>query len=135
VLAVPEPQTIGNPSGMSRTEIIRWWEQRRVRYNLIVGCTGMISVFLVTIIGAVVVKPGEDFVEPTALFFGPVVYAIAANVCYTAGWLFDITFYDSSARQRLFKTGLIFSVVLTSIPGIWSVIALLITVYRGHELD
>src|SRR5215469_4123131 len=120
----------------SRTDIVRWWEARRLHFNVYVGVVGIITWFLVMIAGSAAVKPGEDFEEPLAMIFGPIVYAILANACYTLGWCADIIFRLRVVREsRLFKAGVVFSVVLTALPGVWAVVAWLMTVITGHKLD
>src|SRR6185503_20909678 len=71
----------------SATDIILWWELRRIPYNLIVGPTGLISLllFYFFISRTNALKPGEDAVEPIALLAAPVVM----NICYTAGWVVE----------------------------------------------
>lgn len=122
-------------SAVLRKDIIHWWEERRIRYNLMVGLVGFVTWWLVLIAGSAAVKPGEDFEEPLMMIIGPVFYCIMANLCYTFGWIFDTVFYRGSPRKALFKAGLIFSLVLTSLPGIWAVAAWLVTVFTGKKLD
>jgi hypothetical protein len=100
-----------------------------------VGFTGISSIVLVLIAGSAAVKPGVDFEEPIGLIFGPIVFGITANVCYTAGWIVDISLYRAAPRYKLFQFGLIFSIVLAGLPGLWAVIAWLITLYTGHKFD
>ena len=119
----------------TRKEIIHWWEAKRFRFNVVVGAVGIVSWILVLIAGSAAVKPGEDFEEPIAMIFGPFVYAFFANLCYTLGWIVDTIFYRGSPRIRLYKSGLIFSAALTALPGVWAVVAWLITVYTGKKLD
>ena len=69
------------------------------------------------------------------MIFGPVLYGIMANICYTFGWILDISAFHGSPRKGLFRAGFIFSLVLTALPGIWAVIAYLITVCTGQKLD
>ena len=95
----------------------------------------MVSWLLVLIAGAAAVKPGEDFEEPVVMFFGPFLYGFFANVCSTLGWLVDMIFYCGAPRSRLHRAGLIFSMLLTALPGLWAVLAWLITVYTGHKLE
>jgi hypothetical protein len=121
-------------SGTTRKEIIRWWEARRFRFNLLVGLVGAVTWILVLTAGSAAVKPGEDFEEPIMMIFGPLIYGVFANVCYTLGWIADTIFYRGTPRTRLFKAGLIFSVVLTALPGLWAVAAWLITIYTGRKL-
>jgi len=122
-------------SGSSRGDIIRWWEQRRFGFNFWVGLVGVVTWFSVLTAGGAAVKPGEDFEEPLAMIFGPLLYAIMANLCFTMGWITDIVAYRGCPRKGLFKAGLIFSIVLTALPGIWTVTALVITIYTGRKLD
>ena len=95
----------------------------------------LISIVLVLVAGSAAVKPGTDFVEPLGLILFPVVFGIASNLCYTAGWIIDIVLFCSAPRLRLFRTGLIASTALASQPGLWAVIAWMITIYTGHKLE
>jgi hypothetical protein len=119
----------------TRGDIIRWWEARRYHFNAYLLGVGVASWLLVLIAGSAAVKPGEDFEEPLMMLFGPGIYVAMANVCYTLGWVVDTIFYDGHPRMRLYKSGLIFAVVLTALPGVWAVVAWLITVYTGRKLD
>jgi len=118
-----------------RTDIVRWWEARRLHFNVYVGVVGVITWFLVMIAGSAAVKPGEDFEEPLAMIFGPVIYAFIANACYTLGWIADTLSSQGRPRVGLYKTGVVFSVVLTALPGAWAVVAWLMTLITGHKLD
>jgi hypothetical protein len=122
-------------SSLSRTEIVAWWEDRRLRYNAYVLLVGVASWLLVLVAGDAAVKPGVDFEEPLAMIIGPGVYLAAANFCYTLGWVFDAIFYRGSPREKLFRAGLVFSIVLTALPGVWAVFAWLITLRTGQKLD
>jgi hypothetical protein len=119
----------------TRGDIIRWWEARRYDFNGFLLAVGFASWLLVMIAGSAAVKPGEDFEEPLGMFFGPVVYLAVANVGYALGWVVDTVFYKGQPRVRLYKSGLIFAVVLTGLPGVWAVVAWLITVHTGRKLD
>lgn len=121
-------------SATTRKGIVRWWEGRRLHFNIIVGVVGVATLFLVAVAGSAAVKPGEDFEEPLAMIFGPFLYVILANVCYTLGWIVDTIFYRGSPRVLLFKAGLVLSVALTALPGLWAVLAWLITLYTGQKL-
>ncbi len=122
-------------SARSRLEIIQWWEARRLRYNVCVGLIGLATWWLVLIAGDAAVRPGVDFEEPIGMLIGPAIYGIMANVCYTFGWITDLVAYRGSARKGLFRAGFIFSLVLTALPGLWAVLAWLITLYTGRKLD
>jgi hypothetical protein len=102
---------------------------------LYVGAVGLVTWFLVWIAGSAAVKPGVDFEEPIAMIFGPFVYAFMANLCYTLGWVVDIFEFRGAARRAtLYKRGVVFSVVLTALPGVWAVAAWLMTLITGHKL-
>jgi len=118
----------------TRTEIIRWWEARRLRFNLYVAVIGVATWLLVLIAGSAAVKPGVDFEEPIVMIIGPLVYAFLANLCYTLGWLVDTIAFRGTPRTQLYKTGVLFSVALTALPGVWAVVAWLITAITGHKL-
>jgi hypothetical protein len=118
-----------------RTDIVRWWEARRLHFNVYVGVVGIITWLLVLIAGSATVKPGEDFEEPLAMIFGPIIYAFIANACYTLGWIADNASSQSRPRIGLYKAGVIFSIVLTALPGVWAVVAWLMTLITGHKLD
>ena len=118
-----------------RTDIVRWWEARRLHFNVYVGVVGVITWFLVMIAGSAAVKPGEDFEEPLAMIFGPVIYAIIANACYTLGWIADTVSSQNRPRVGLYKAGVVFSIVLTALPGAWAVVAWVMTLITGHKLD
>jgi len=120
---------------ISRGNIVGWWEIRRVRYNLIVGCVGLISIVLVLVAGSAAVKTCADFEEPLGLIVGPIVFGVMANLFYTIGWIVDIIAYRGTPRVKLFRLGLIFSSILASLPGVWAVTAWLITVWTGKKLD
>jgi len=119
----------------TRGDIIRWWEARRSHFNGFILAVGFASWLLVMIAGSAAVKPGEDFEEPFGMLFGPVIYVAMANVCYTLGWVLVTVFYNGRPRTRLYKSGLILAVVLAALPGVWAVVAWLITVYTGRKLD
>ncbi|HLX84559.1 MAG TPA: hypothetical protein VKR59_11725 [Terriglobales bacterium] len=119
----------------SGSDIVRWWEARRLHFNVYVGVVGVITWFLVLIAGSAAVKPGEDFEEPLAMIFGPAIYAMFANACYTLGWIADTLSSQSRPRVGLYKAGVVFSVILTALPGAWAVVAWLMTLITGHKLD
>jgi hypothetical protein len=120
---------------ITRREIIAWWEARRLHFNFYVGAAGAISWLLVLIAGSAAVKLGVDFEEPIAMIIGPFIYGVLANICYTLGWIVDTTFFIGRPRPRLYKAGVIFSIVLISLPGVWAVIAWIMTVITGQKLD
>ena len=96
----------------TRREIVYWWESRRFAYNFRVGVVGIAAWISIWIFASMAVKPGVDFEEPLGMIIGPFFWAFMANICYTAGWLLDVTQYIGAPRRRLFKIGLSFSIFL-----------------------
>src|SRR6185295_17843168 len=92
----------------SATDIILWWELRRLPYNVIVGATGLLSLplfyFFISRTGAIL--RGDDAFEPIALLAAPVVM----NICYTAGWVVEGFFgkahSDEVLGPKLLRSGL-----------------------------
>ena len=109
-------------------KVITWWEVRRIPCNLIVGCVGFVCLllFFLFIHLAHELTPGEDAVEPMALFIAPILF----NVAYTGGWIAElmlrIVWREQTSRiaPALFKLGLTFSLFVVMLPavvwfGIW----------------
>lgn len=98
--------------------IIRWWEARRMSYNLAVGTTGLISLAVAVLIEALPPSPSRLGV-PLGLI---VVYGVLANLCYCLGPLVDTTVCRrwgenySALGPALFRYGFAFAVGLTLLP-------------------
>lgn len=102
-------------------------EARRIPYNVIVGLVGLIGLllFFLFITLAHEIKPGEDAIEPMALFAAPFVI----NIAYTGGWLAEL-FLRIVWRERwpllgpmFLKLGLSFSVIVVLLPAVvWCMI-------------
>ena len=105
---------------------ILWWELRRIPFNGLILLAGLFSFGVIELIGSRLVKPGDDVVEPMALIAGSAAYVIAANLCYTLGWITELLWSrgDSSLaeaeaiRPTIYRRGLMFSLVLTLSPAI-----------------
>jgi len=109
-------------------QVIGWWEARRIPFNLIVGCVGVVSCAIIGVVGL-----GGHFLfnsefglpdPPLFPVFAVAFYAFVANVCYTGGWLAELvirtawpTQADRYATLSL-SFGLLLSVLVTSLPGI-----------------
>jgi hypothetical protein len=105
---------------LSRRDIIVWWELRRIPYNIVLAFVGFATLLLIFAVGSA--EPEVDFVEPLVVAFGVPLYAIAANVCYTLGWILDgYLVYAGRQSIALFYAGSAFSIGLTALPGIWAV--------------
>jgi hypothetical protein len=79
------------------------------------------------------VKPGEDVVEPMLMFIAIPAYAIAANLAYTLGWLSELLWSGGHTdrtvafRPRIFWLGTSFSAALTLaaailFPVLWLIV-------------
>ena len=107
---------------MTVGQVIRWWELRRLLYNAVLLAVGVVAISAMEWLMGRVVPMGEDAIEPMALVLGVVVYGIMANLCYTLGWIVELWGRKSdpaTARERgqwMFRAGLLFSCVLTSLP-------------------
>jgi len=109
-------------SNLSPLSIIIWWEVRRIPYNILIGIYGFLSLllfyFLIQSSGKL--EPGEDAVEPMAIFVAPIVI----NLAYTAGWVVELILrhvFSVKSRivgPRLLKIGVVFSLVVVSLPSI-----------------
>jgi hypothetical protein len=98
---------------VSNWEVIRWWEIRRIPYNLALLAIGMSSLFA-----------AERLMDEPVLSTGltAFVYGAMANACYTLGWVVELAARrnnEVSARLRgreLFWLGLWLSCLLTAAP-------------------
>jgi hypothetical protein len=99
------------------SEIFRWWEARRLAYNLAVGAAGIMSLSAMYVLGAVL----NDDVGQIP-FIAIAVYGVLANLCYFLGPVADTWIMKKWGRQysevgpTLFRYGFAFSVALTLLP-------------------
>jgi hypothetical protein len=107
-------------AGSSKRDIWKWWQERRFRYNRDLFFVGAGTWLLALLAGSAAVKPGVDFVEPIILVIVPPLYAIFANLAYTAGPILDVSIYRGTPRKQMLKVGYILSIVLTALPGVWA---------------
>jgi hypothetical protein len=121
---------ISRPDRPMRTsEVIVWWELRRIPYNVFVGTAGAISLllFFLFITWSGELKPGEDAVEPMALMVAP----LAVNFFYTAGWIGELMLmlirrHGPHIGPILFVVGTVFSVAVVFLPAaLWGAECLL----------
>ena len=110
-----EPTLVRSP-----IRVVQWWERRRLTYNLIVGGTGLFTMTYLFVLERVVFDPGPF--RLVNFVIGAVAYGLAANVCYTAGWIVENLVERWMKRPvyglgpALFRHGLVFSVGLTLLP-------------------
>jgi hypothetical protein len=112
---------------MNSLQIILWWEARRLFFNIVVGIAGVITVFTMLFSAMIAEKLFNELIgwpdPPIVAIIGVVVYAISANVCYTAGWLAELIAREvwgdkaKSFAEISFTLGVIFSFLLTLVPG------------------
>lgn len=122
-----EPSLIRSP-----LRVVQWWERRRLSYNLIVGGTGVVVLAYVNalevILGQGMLFPSRSHSAMDALM-AVGAYGIAANVCYTLGWVVENVVERWLKRPvyglgpSLFRHGLVFSVGPTVIPAVVVTIA------------
>lgn len=108
-----EPTLLRSP-----LRVIRWWESRRPAYNFFVGVTGVGT--LVYSNALALFATGEWLRVPWQLV---VAYGVAANACYTLGWIIENVAERWLERPvyglgpALFRHGLVFSIGLTLFPA------------------
>ena len=103
-------------------EIIKWWETRRIPYNVIVGFFGLLSLcfFLWIASKTLNLKTEQESFEPFALILA----ILLANFFYTGGWVVELIlrFIGTSNSERFgvnaFGVGLLFSILCTMLPTI-----------------
>lgn len=122
-------------------EIILWWESRRVPYNLAVGIVGLLTSLMCWVSIVLVELSGkfEESLIPDPPFFAVVsviLYAVGANVCYTAGWLVEGLLYWAGRKSDrffgpiTFALGTIFSLLLTLMPAFLMIGAALVILVK-----
>jgi hypothetical protein len=113
--------------------VIWWWEIRRALYNVILAAAGIVSfaVFFWAITTSGELKDGEDAVEPVGMMAALIIVPLAANACYTLGWMVELCVRAIAPRLTkafgpvLFLIGVCFSIALVSLPAVlWVLIRL-----------
>lgn len=122
-------------AGSSKRDLWKWWQERRFRYNRDLFFVGLGTWLLVLFAGSAAVQPGVDFQEPITMVLGPFLYALFANLAYTAGPVLDVSFYRGTPRRQMLKAGYVFSIVLTALPGICALAAWVWTVATRTKLE
>jgi hypothetical protein len=115
----------------STAAIFRWWESRRLTFNLSVGAAGLVTLAAIKVIALL---PPLSVSMPV---FWPAVaaYGVFANLFYSLGFVTEAAmqraWHDDTPRvgPALFRQGLVFSVGLTLFP-----IALMGINYGFHVL-
>jgi len=98
--------------------IFRWWESRRLTYNVIVGGAGLFTIFAMK---AIAILPPMSMSMPIFLP-GILAYGLFANLFYSLGFVTEAAmtrvWHEQTPRvgPALFRQGLVFSVGLTLFP-------------------
>jgi len=120
---------------VNRKDAALWWESRRFSFNTYVGLIGAASLLLALFCGSMVVGPGQDFEEPMSGVSGAIIFGILANIFYTGGELLDVLFMIGDRRERLYKAALWFWTVLAALPGVWTLVSIIIVFVTGKQFD
>jgi hypothetical protein len=121
----PARRTVGS--------IVRWWESRRLAYNVFVGGAGLLSLGAMRLI--TLLPPGLPGVRFTWL--PVVVFGVMANVCYLLGPAIEIAFQKLWGEKllpvgpSLFRMGLTFSVGLALFPTLIIMLGWVVSVGSG----
>lgn len=107
-----EPTLVRSP-----LRVVQWWESRRLMYNAVVGAAGLVTLGVSNVIE---LSFGNGwFPVPWQVI---VAFGLAANVCYTAGWIVETAVERWLRRPvyglgpALFRYGLVLSVGVTLLP-------------------
>ena len=98
-------------------ELFRWWESRRLTYNVIVGGAGLVTLSAFELLIRIPYHLHEPFPWPAVMAYG-----LAANVCYSFGWILEAAAQHWLRRDTyglgpaLWRYGLVYSVGLTLTP-------------------
>lgn len=113
----PSPDYRRTPSSL-----LRWWESRRLSYNVIVGGTGLVTLGAVSVVGLLPPALHPGLIVWPQVLVGVVVYGVLANVGYSLGWTTEMAMRAvwkeraPDVGPALFRQGLTFAVGLTLLP-------------------
>jgi hypothetical protein len=120
------------PASRSTGAIIRWWEKRRLVYNLAVGAAGSVSFVVMSVVDSIL--KGDPRLVPWQFV---VLFALGANVMYLLGPTLEILIDKVWGRTvlpagpSLYRMGLTFSVGLALFPSLIMMIAFVGWVIAG----
>ena len=114
--------------------VIRWWESRRLPYNLAVGAAGVISLSVVALF---------DLLPPLSRAPGVpwgliLIYGVLANLFYSMGPGLDAVLCRrwgsnfSAVGPALFRYGFAFAVGLTLLPIPLSILGWIVRYFAGN---
>ncbi|MDX2106057.1 MAG: hypothetical protein SFY67_06605 [Candidatus Melainabacteria bacterium] len=102
------------------SEIWKWWEQRRLFYNVFVLCCISLSFYAYNFVRLGLYKE-EFWYEPLTFMFLFTVGTLIWNLAYTVGMLVDLIFFRLIKKwfgQKLYQSGLAFSLFVLFLPTI-----------------
>lgn len=108
------------PAKRSVGGIVRWWESRRLAYNVFVGSAGLITTGVFALITALPPFSSPELVP----WQGMVLFGVGANFFYTMGSAVEIIVEKLWGRDvlpigpGLYRMGLTFSVGLALFPAL-----------------
>ena len=112
------------PAARSTSAIIRWWEKRRLVYNLAVGAAGSVSFVVMSVVDSIL--KGDPHLVPWPFV---VLFGLGANVMYLLGPTLELAIDKVWGRTvlpvgpALYRMGLTFSVGLALFPTLIMTIA------------
>lgn len=127
-----------------KRDVIHWWESRRIFFNVVVGCVGIITCILM-IVCAFVSEPivGEAIGLPDGPLLGVagiIAYAFFANICYSFGSASELLLRTRMTADRAatfsihaFRAGITFSVLLTFSPAVVCWLAFAAALLNGQK--
>lgn len=130
------------PGAQTASQVIAWWELRRVPYNLIVGIVGVGAAVIMVITAVTCEQRGGEPIglpdPPVLAIFGVLAYGLMANICYTGGWVAELVVRRLRPRANrsfgplAFGAGLAFSVLITLLQAALTVSLAISTGCRGY---
>ena len=103
-------------------------------YTIAIAGVGVLSFFVANSVIEKYASTGEEFLKPSFLLVGLPFVVIAANICYTLGWVIELVRYCKNEarppRKILFYSGFMLSILLMSLP-VWA--AILSWIGRGRR--
>jgi len=125
------------PGELNAWQVIKWWELRRIPYNLIVGATGIVAVVIMATVAAIcqarIGVPMGIPDPPIIAVFAAFVFGVMANVCFTLGWAVELGIAQvwGSVPTRFgelaFALGLLGSMLLALLPAVVTVVVAVAT--------
>ena len=118
------------PAERSAGGIFKWWESRRLVYNVMVGGAGVVTLGVARVFTWVISEPFVPW-QPIVAF------GILANLCYLFGPAAEIAAHKIWGRKllpigpALYRMGLTFSVGLALLPAlIFTIMSVVVMVMK-----